>query len=186
MEKKKMRARDIALCALFTTLTAAGAFIRIPLPPVPFTLQFMFALLAGVLLGSRLGALSVLCYIILGLAGLPIFASGGGITYIFMPSFGYIVGFCAAALISGKISHAGPRPTFGRIFAGALIGMITMYALGMAYYWAISTFYLGNNVAARSLFLSGFLITLPKDIALCALAALLGKRLIPVLGRKGP
>ncbi len=184
MEKKRIRARDIVLCALFAALTAAGAFIRIPLPPVPFTLQFLFALLAGVLLGSRLGAVSVLSYIALGLVGLPIFASGGGITYVLVPSFGYIMGFCAAAFVAGKVAHTGSRPTFARIFAGALAGMIIMYAMGISYYWLISNFYLGNSVAVRSLFLSGFLITLPKDIALCAVAALLGKRLIPILGKR--
>ena len=70
--------RNHILCAIFTALIAIGAFIRIPVPVVPFTLQFLFTTLAGVLLGSRLGALSVTIYIVLGLMGVPVFAEGGG------------------------------------------------------------------------------------------------------------
>jgi biotin transport system substrate-specific component len=70
--------RNQILCAIFTALIAIGAFIRIPVPVVPFTLQFLFTTLAGVLLGARLGALSVIIYIVLGLMGVPVFAEGGG------------------------------------------------------------------------------------------------------------
>ena len=64
--------RNQILCAIFTALIAIGAFIRIPVPVVPFTLQFLFTTLAGVLLGARLGALSVVIYIVLGLMGVPV------------------------------------------------------------------------------------------------------------------
>lgn len=74
--RQKLNVRDMTVCALFTTLTAVGAFIKIPVPVVPFTLQFLFTTMAGLLLGKRLGALSVAVYVALGLAGLPIFAEG--------------------------------------------------------------------------------------------------------------
>ena len=76
--KKKITTREMTLCALFTVLTAVGAFIKIPIPVVPFTLQFLFTMMAGLLLGGRLGAASVGLYALLGLIGLPIFAEGGG------------------------------------------------------------------------------------------------------------
>ena len=75
--KKKITTREMTLCALFTVLTAVGAFIKIPIPVVPFTLQFLFTMMAGLLLGGRLGAASVGLYALLGLIGLPIFAEGG-------------------------------------------------------------------------------------------------------------
>ena len=78
-------------CSLFTALIAVGAFINIPIPVVPFTLQFLFTTLAGLLLGSKMGAVSVIAYMVLGLVGLPIFSEGGGIWYVFKPSFGYIM-----------------------------------------------------------------------------------------------
>lgn len=67
-------------CGIFTALIAIGAFIQIPLPYMDyFTLQFLFVLLSGILLGSKLGGLAVLIYVLIGLIGIPIFASGGGI-----------------------------------------------------------------------------------------------------------
>ena len=90
---RNSKLRNQILCAIFTALIAIGAFIRIPVPVVPFTLQFLFTTLAGVLLGSRLGATSVILYIVLGLLGVPVFAEGGGPGYILKPSFGYLPGF---------------------------------------------------------------------------------------------
>ena len=79
---RNSKLRNHILCAIFTALIAIGAFIRIPVPVVPFTLQFLFTTLAGVLLGSRLGATSVVLYIALGLLGVPVFAEGGGPGYM--------------------------------------------------------------------------------------------------------
>lgn len=121
MYRQKLNVRDITVCALFTTLTAVGAFIKIPVPVVPFTLQFLFTTMAGLLLGKRLGALSVAVYVALGLAGLPIFAEGGGLGYLFRPSFGYLIGFCAGAWVTGAIAEKGGRkPGFGRLLAAKL------------------------------------------------------------------
>ena len=110
-----MKTKNLILVALFTALTAVGAFIRIPVPVVPFTLQFLFTMLAGLLLGGTLGATSVLVYIILGLLGLPVFTSGGGIGYIFQPTFGYIIGFCIAAYVTGKIANKTENPSYKRL-----------------------------------------------------------------------
>ena len=72
------RTKNLMYCSLFTALIAVGAFIKIPIPVVPFTLQFLFTTLAGLLLGSKMGAVSVIAYMVLGLVGLPIFPEGGG------------------------------------------------------------------------------------------------------------
>ena len=71
------RTKNLMYCSLFTALIAVGAFIKIPIPVVPFTLQFLFTTLAGLLLGSKMGAVSVIAYMVLGLVGLPIFSEGG-------------------------------------------------------------------------------------------------------------
>ena len=73
-----MKARNLILTALFAALTAIGAFIRIPFAFSSITLQFFFTAMAGLLLGAKLGALSQLLYVVLGLVGVPIFAAGGG------------------------------------------------------------------------------------------------------------
>ena len=86
MQHKKTT--SLLLCALFTALVAMGAFIRIPTPLVPLTLQLWCTTMAGMLLGPKLGAISVLVYVLLGLIGVPVFTMGGGIGYIFQPTFG--------------------------------------------------------------------------------------------------
>lgn len=91
--RQNSKVRDISLMALFSALTAIGAFITIPIPPVPFTLQIFFAILAGALLGSKRGFISVGVYVLLGLCGLPVFTKGAGLSYIFQPTFGYLAGF---------------------------------------------------------------------------------------------
>ena len=110
-----MKTKDLVLCAMFVALIAVGAFIKIPVPVVPFTLQFLFTMLAGLLLGPVNGALAVVVYIVLGLIGLPIFTQGGGPGYIFQPSFGYIIGFAVAAYVNGKIANAKTHPSYRRL-----------------------------------------------------------------------
>ncbi|MDE6202073.1 MAG: biotin transporter BioY, partial [Lachnospiraceae bacterium] len=132
--KRKFSMRDMTLCALFTALTAVGAFIRIPVPVVPFTLQFLFTMLAGLLLGGKLGAVSVALYAFLGLVGLPIFAEGGGFWYILKPSFGYIIGFIVASYVTGKMTEKLDGLTFGKILAANFTGLAIVYGAGMVYY----------------------------------------------------
>lgn len=175
------KTRDLILCALFAALIAIGAFLRIPIPVVLFTLQYLFTMLAGLLLGSRLGAAAVGVYIFLGLAGLPVFTQGGGPGYIFQPTFGYIIGFALGAYLTGRIAHAQPRPTLRRLLAANLAGLAVVYVLGMAYYYLISLLYLGDPIGLWPLFLYCFLLTVPGDLLLCAVGAVLGRRLIPLL-----
>ena len=177
------KTQKLVLCALFVALIAAGAFIKIPVPLVPFTLQFLFTMLAGLLLGGRLGALAVCAYIALGLAGLPVFAQGGGVAYIFQPSFGYLIGFAAGAYATGVLANRVPRPGLGRLLAANFLGLAIVYLFGMAYYYLMSNFYLGTPMGLWPLFLYCFLLAVPGDIVLCILGAVLGKRLIPLLHR---
>lgn len=181
-----MKTKDLVLCAMFVALIAVGAFIKVPVPVVPFTLQFLFTMLAGLLLGPVNGALAVVVYIVLGLVGLPIFTQGGGPGYIFQPSFGYIIGFAVAAYVTGRIANEKSRPGYRRLLAADFIGLFIVYAFGMVYYY-VSAF--RHKYADRSLavVLYCFLLAVPGDIALCILAAVIGKRMIPMIkeGRLG-
>lgn len=179
------RTKDLVLIALFTALIAAGAFIRIPVPVVPFTLQFLFTTLAGILMGAGRGALSVACYLVLGLLGLPIFAGGGGISYVLQPTFGYLIGFCVGSGVTGAIANRVPRPSLKRLLAANFTGLFLVYLFGMVYYWMILQFYTGTEIGFWTLFLYCFLLAVPGDIVLCITAALLGKRLLPILRKDG-
>lgn len=175
------RTRNLILIALFAALIAAGAFLRVPIPFLPFTLQILFTTLAGILLGSRAGAFSVLVYILLGLFGLPVFVSGGGPAYIVQPTFGYLIGFCLGAYVTGRIVESRPNPSFRRLLAAVFAGLALIYALGLTYYWMIYTFYVGTGIGFWTLFVYCFLLVVPGDILLCVLAAYLGKRLLPIV-----
>ncbi|MCI8660087.1 MAG: biotin transporter BioY [Lachnospiraceae bacterium] len=178
---RKNKTRDMVLCAMFVTLIAAGAFIKVPIPVVPFTLQYLFTMLAGLLLGGKLGCLSVCVYILLGLAGLPVFTQGGGIGYIFQPSFGYIIGFAVGAYVTGVIANGKGNPGYPRLMAANFIGLGIVYFFGMVYYYLISDFYLGTPIGLWPLFLYCFILAVPGDIVLCIVGAVLGKRMIPAL-----
>lgn len=183
MTTTKSISRDTVLCGMFIALIAVGAFIKIPIPVVPFTLQFLFTMLAGLLLGKTLGALSVLGYIILGLVGLPIFTEGGGIYYILKPSFGYIIGFCVAAYVTGMIANKVARPSLKRILIANFVGLAIVYSLGMIYYYIICNFVIMTPIGIKPLFLYCFFLAVPGDIFLCILSAFVAKHIIPIKDR---
>ncbi len=115
-----------AYIALFAVLTAVGGLIVIPLPFVPITLQTLFCLLAGALLGKYAGAISQIFYILLGVAGLPVFSKGSsGIGILAGPTGGYIFGFVAGAYICGFLTQKG------KIIAGMAAGTLVIYIFGL-------------------------------------------------------
>lgn len=176
-----MSVRMLSISALFTALVAVGAFIRIPVPMWPFTLQTLFTILAGLLLGSRYGFLSIAAYVVLGLVGLPIFTGGGGPQYIFQPTFGCLIGFAVGAGVSGWIvEHArGHRLS---VYVGAMLAnLAVVYVLGMAWFWVIKAFYLQDPIGVWTLFLTCFAPTIGVDIVKGLLAVVLAMRLRPVL-----
>lgn len=166
------------LCALFTALIAVSAFLKIPIPLMDyFTLQFLFVLLAGMLLGPVLGALSVGVYVAIGLVGFPIFAAGGGIQYVFRPSFGYLLGFIAAAGAVGLLCQRIKKQGFWQYLFIALLGMVITYAIGFTYKYMILNFYLDQATSVGAVVLASLSLDIPGDIVLCIASALLVKRL---------
>lgn len=125
-----LTAREIAYTALFSALIAGGSFVAIPLGPVPLTLQVMFVLLAGMVLGPRLGALSVLAYLVLGLLA-PVYAGGtSGAGVLFGPTGGYLWGFVAGAALAGLAARRRPDPGLPFFVVAGLAGLVPIYALG--------------------------------------------------------
>lgn len=179
-----LRTKELILCALFSALIAVGAFIKIPVPVVPFTLQFLYTNLAGLLLGRKLGAISVGVYIFIGLLGLPVFTSGGGIGYILQPTFGYIIGFMAGAYVTGYIAEKFQKQTYKNIFYASFAGLGIVYLFGMVYYYFIANYYMNSPIGIWSLFFYCFILAVPGDILICFISAMLVKRLLPII-KKG-
>lgn len=182
--KQKSSIRDMTLIALFAALTAIGAFITIPIPPVPFSLQIFFAILAGALLGSKRGAISVAVYVLLGLCGLPIFTKGAGPSYIFQPTFGYLAGFILGAWVCGKVIELRKDHSFKTMLMGCFAGAGIDFAIGIIYFYGIMNLYLGKGMSLWAVLYSTFIIFIPADTILMIFAAFLGKRLAPILKRE--
>lgn len=170
------KTKEIILIGLFAALTAIGAFLSLPnplAPAVPFTLQPLMVMLAGIMLGAKGGMLSQLVYMLLGLAGLPVFAGFmGGVGSIFRPSFGYIIGFIFAA---GAIGHLSKDSlSFGRVLLAALAGLFVIYLFGVPYLYVILNFVVGKTVSLATALKIGLLIYLPWDIIKALLAVAIG------------
>ena len=117
----RLTTADIARCALFAALIAGGAFVAIPLGPVPFTLQVFAVLLAGMVLGPRLGALSVLTYLTLGLVA-PVYAGGAsGLGTLLGPTGGYLLAFIPAVVLTGYVATRG-APSIPRLVTAGCSG----------------------------------------------------------------
>lgn len=179
----KINTKQMILAALFAALTAVGAFISIPLGTVPVTLQFLFTALAGVMLGSKLAALSQLVYVVIGLVGAPVFAGGtGGISTAISPTFGYLIGFVLGAYVIGKIAEGTERPRFIRLLIATLAGIIVIYLVGVPYLYIIKNV-LGKGMPFALALKFGFYVFIPGDIVKCVIAAALGAKVVPVVKR---
>jgi len=136
--------RELTYAALFTALIAGGAFVALPIGSVPFTLQVLFVLLAGMLLGPRLAALSTLAYLALGLVA-PVYAGGtSGLGVLFGPTGGYLWGFVLAALVTGAVCGQG-RTSLARFVGAGLLGLLPIYALGAV--WLAAQLHIGMDAA---------------------------------------
>ena len=159
--------REISYAAVCTALIAAGAFITIPLGPVPFTLQPLFVLFTGLVLGPRLGALSVVAYLVLGLVA-PVYAGGtSGLGVLFGPTGGYLVGFVFGAALAGAVGRSG-EPRAARLIAGGLAGLVPIYTLG-ALWLAVSL----HTTELRVVMVAGVLPFLPLDALKAVVAGLM-------------
>lgn len=181
----KLSARELTISAMFTALIIVGAFIRvdIPLPlyTMHFTLQWFFVIMTGLLLGEKLGTMSVIAYILLGLVGLPIFAAGGGIGYVLRPGFGFLLGFVLSAFIMGFINKYIKKHGFTEMLMISTLGMLVYYFVGAVYFYLIKNFYAGDKISFQVVVVSYCLITVIPDFILCVIASLLCKRIKPVM-----
>ena len=130
-------ARRIFAVMTFAMLTAFSAHVAAPLPgtAVPVSLQTLMVLLSGLLLGPALGAAAQTAYLMAGAAGLPVFAAGLGVPYLFGPTGGYLLAFPAAAAVAGAVAaraggSAGARAVV--LLLACVLATLTVYAGGMA------------------------------------------------------
>ncbi|GAB6179165.1 biotin transporter BioY [Desulfotomaculum defluvii] len=172
--------REITLAGLMAAVMVIVTLItRIPfvLAVVPFSLQPLIAILAGLLLGARIGAISMVVYILLGLIGLPVFSTEpfGGPAYVFKPTFGFLLGYVLAAYIAGKFfEHTKSKGPMNYLLA-SVIGMGVIYVVGLPYLYVMLNFYLGKSVSIWGALKIGFLPFVIWDLVKAVIVAVLAR-----------
>jgi biotin transport system substrate-specific component len=174
---------SLAYMALFAALTAIGAFIKIPLPYVPFTLQVLFVFFAGSLLGSKRGMQSQLVYVGIGLAGLPVFTQGGGIGYFLQPTFGYLIGYIAGAFVVGWIIERIDNPKTYQFILANLAGLLVVYLIGVPYLYMALNVWMGIPSSWAHVWMIGFVYSILGDIVISVIAGVLVTRLYKLFGK---
>jgi biotin transport system substrate-specific component len=178
-----MKARTISYVALFAALTAIGAFIKIPIPYIPFTLQILAVYLAGALLGPRLGMLSQLCYLFIGLIGVPVFAEGGGLGYVFKPTFGYLIGYILAAYVNGWLIERFRLSSVKTIFLANFASLLTVYLFGCFWLYEAMRWFVHTPMSVYNTLLYGFILPVPGDLLLCGICAVIIFQVKPRIAR---
>lgn len=165
----------MAAAGLMAALTAVLAFVRLPVPwsPVPVSGQSLAVMVAGALLGPRLGALSQAVYVLLGAIGLPVYAGGmGGLPVLLGPTGGYLIGFILGAYVTGRIAgKGGGRRPARLVLAFVLGGVVAVYVPG------IIQLALVTGTTLRQAVVLGALPFLPGDVLKVAAATVLMRAL---------
>ncbi|MBU8917132.1 biotin transporter BioY [Neobacillus sp. 114] len=187
---RKLRALDITLVGMFVALMAVGANITTIAPflqvgGVPITLQTFFAILAGLILGSRLGAIAMIVYTLVGMVGVPVFAGFfGGLGIILRPTFGFIISYIFVAFIIGRIVEK--KKSLPAFIIAALIGMTVNYLFGTNWmYYAYKLWAAAPEGFTYKMAWLWMVPPLPKDIILSVFAGIMAHRLEKTVLSKG-
>lgn len=183
LASRSLSIRATVAGAAFTAMTAVGAYISIPIGPVPIVLQNFFVILAGLLLGPIRGLISVAIYLLIGAVGLPVFAGGtGGIGHFFGPTGGYLVGFLPAVFLTGLISR-GARSSSGamsvrgtsvlRYLIAAAVGALVVYLVGVPWLKAATGMAWSTSLGA------GLIPFIPGDAIKVLAAAFTARSIAP-------
>ncbi|AIZ61401.1 MULTISPECIES: biotin transporter BioY [Bacillus] len=180
--QKKTRTADFVLVGMFAALMAIGANITSIVPflqvgGIPLTMQPFFCVLAGLLLGRRLGALAMIVYALVGIAGAPVFAQfSAGFGVILGKSGGFVLSYIPAAWLAGFILEKRKNPGFGRFLLAAIAGTTVMYVIGTTYTYLALNVWLNAPISYQTtwFFMIWFMV---KDYALTILLAMLAPKI---------
>jgi len=165
----------VAFVALFAAFTAAGAFIAVPVGPVPIVLQNLFALLSGLILGPVMGGTAVCLYLLAGILGVPVFAGGtAGIARFAGPTGGFLVGYLLSAVAAGAIAgqpRTGKKTPLPRIIAAVTVGFLIIYVPGVIW------LEISQNLGWGRALLAGFVPFIGGDIFKGIVAVIIAPRL---------
>ena len=182
--KRKNIIVTLTLSALFCTMICVGSFIKIPLPNLmPITLQTFFVLLTGLVLPVKASALATVTYMTLGLIGLPIFSGGGGLGYVLMPNFGFIIGFAVATVIMSFLTEKLKNRKLWQCVSVSLLGIIIIYIIGILYFAFISNVYNNADYSAIWFIQTIFLSFLTKELICVVLSSIIAIKIKQYMAR---
>jgi len=170
--------RWMVLASLMAALTAVGAYIHVPIGPVPIVLSTLFVLLSGLLLGSRWGLASMGLYLLVGAIGMPVFSGGkGGFAHLLGPTGGYLLGFVLSAWVTGFISERSRGILILEIFA-VFVGSLAIYGFGIFWLKMIT------QMSWLKTLMVGMIPFLIGDAVKASVALVLARAVRPVLNRQ--
>lgn len=182
----KMTVREMALVSMFAALACIpGLLLKFGVEgAVPFSLLPFVALLSGVLLGARLGALSMVVYLAIGLAGVPVFAVPpyGGLAYLVKPTAGFLFGFIGAAYMTGKVVEKIGKNNLLTFIPACVAGLAVLYLIGLPYMYGVLNYYVGKAMDVATVLKLAFLPFVGMDLVKAVVAALIA---VPVTKQVG-
>lgn len=185
----KLKTKDVAICGLFIAFIAIGAFLKISIPlpiyDMSFTLQWLFVICAALSLEQKQSVTVIGIYLLMGLAGIPIFAHGGGIGYVLRPGFGFLLGFFVAVVIMSAMVKHSKKDTFWHYLFSSFIGMVAYYAVGAVYFYLMTNYYIKTSIDFKTVVVTYCLVTVLPDFVLCVFASVLSLRLKSILKKVG-
>src|SRR5699024_2400528 len=181
----QMKTKDITLTAIMLTILIVCSQIALPIGPVPITLQTLAVLMIGYSLSSKQAVLATTLYLIMGLAGLPIFSAfSGGPQSILMPSFGFILGFIPSSYIHAKYLEKYSRLEIKHLIISGMLSFSITYIIGLTYMAAILNLYMNSGLALTGILMAGFIPFIPGDILKLFVRILLTKQILPIIRYK--
>ena len=170
----KIKIKDIVIMALMESLLIICSKIQFNIGPIPLTLQTFAVFIIPLLLGFKKSIIVFLTYIIMGIAGLPVFTKGGGWSYIFEPSFGFVIGFFLSSLVTSLASNKH-NPYLKYITS--TLGLLILNICGVIHMYLIMNYYLNLDKSISYVLTVGVIPFIAKDFATMILSCIIYSRL---------
>ncbi|HEX3031000.1 MAG TPA: biotin transporter BioY [Bacillota bacterium] len=172
-----MTTKEMTKAAMFTAFACVAAIIARYGGEVlvPFSLMPLVVFLAGGLLGGRVAAVSMVVYVLLGLLGIPVFASApfGGVGYVLKPTFGFLLAYIATAWVIGTILKPGHRHSLAKYIGAMVLGLVVLYAIGLPYLYLMVNYYLGKTMSVATVIKVGALPFIGFDLIKLGIASVI-------------
>jgi len=173
-----MKTRKLAMTSVMAALMClAGMLLHWAPGVVPFSVLPVLVYISGIILGAEYATMAMSVYLTLGLFGFPVFATApfGGFGYILKPTFGFLLGYVAAAYVVGKVYREG---SLRRAIVGVLAGLVTLYIFGLSYLYIILHLVLHQQISVAGVMMIGFVPFILGDLIKAGIAVWVGQEVI--------